>query len=140
MIIRDEDAMRAFGAQLAQKLSVGQLVTLSGPLGAGKTVLAKAIIAEFGFAGDVSSPTFAIIHEYDEPGMRLPVVHADLYRLDDPQELEELGLFDANDRVTLVEWPEQGGAALQSADIAIAIEPLPDGTRSITVEDKRKQI
>lgn len=140
MIIKDEDAMRAFGAQLAQSLSVGQLVTISGPLGAGKTVLAKAIIAEFGFAGDVSSPTFAIIHEYDEPGMRLPVVHADLYRLDDAQELEELGLFDANDRLTLVEWPEKGGAALQSADIAITIEPLSDGTRSVKIEDKRKRI
>lgn len=140
MIVKDEDAMRDFGAQLAQGLSAGQLVTISGPLGAGKTVLAKAIIAKLGFAGDVSSPTFAIIHEYDEPGMRLAVVHADLYRLDDPQELEELGLFDANDRLTLVEWPEKGGTALQLADVAITIEPLSDGTRSVKIEDKRKRI
>lgn len=139
MIIHDEAAMRAFGAELAGQLRAGDLVTLTGPLGAGKTVLAKAIIASLGFAGDVSSPTFAIIHEYDEPGMRLPVVHADLYRLDDPQELEELGLFDHDDGVVLVEWPGKGGAALQSPDIAVAITPQPDGSRSVEMLDKRKR-
>ena len=138
MIIRDEEAMRRFGAYLAQKLAAGDLVTLTGPLGAGKTVLAKAIIASLGFDGDVSSPTFAIIHEYDEPGMRLPVVHADLYRLNDPEELEELGLFD-DDRVVLVEWPSKGGAALGNPDLAIEITPQADGSRTIKIEDKRKR-
>ncbi len=140
MIIPDEAHMHDLGVQLAHGLAPGEIVTLSGPLGAGKTVLARAIIGELGFAGDVSSPTFAIIHEYDEPGMRLPVVHADLYRLDDPEEIEELGLFDNRDRVLLVEWPGMGGAALQAADIEIVIEPLPDGSRSVEVKDKRKRI
>ncbi|HMS21881.1 tRNA (adenosine(37)-N6)-threonylcarbamoyltransferase complex ATPase subunit type 1 TsaE [uncultured Sphingorhabdus sp.] len=139
MIIRDEQAMRRFGGKLAQQLRAGDLVTLTGPLGAGKTVLAKSIIASLGFHGDVSSPTFAIIHEYDEPGMRLPVVHADLYRLNDPQELEELGLFDHHDGVVLVEWPSKGGSALRSPDLAIEILPNPDGSRVIEIEEKRKR-
>jgi tRNA threonylcarbamoyladenosine biosynthesis protein TsaE len=139
MIIRDEEAMRRFGGDLAQQLRAGDLVTLTGPLGAGKTVLAKSIIAGLGFDGDVSSPTFAIIHEYDEPGMRLPVVHADLYRLNDPQELEELGLFDHDDGVVLVEWPSKGGSVLRSSDLAIDILPNPDGSRTIEIEEKRKR-
>lgn len=139
MIVRDEAEMRAFGVDLARQLRAGDLITLTGPLGAGKTVLAKAIIGSLGFQGDVSSPTFAIIHEYDEPGMRLPVVHADLYRLDDPKELEELGLFDHDDGIVLVEWPGKGGAALQYPDIAIDITPQPDGSRSVNMTDKRKR-
>ena len=138
MIISDETAMRNFGTELAKQLKPGDIVTLTGPLGAGKTVLAKAIIAALGFGGEVSSPTFAIIHEYDEPGMRLPVVHADLYRLNDPDELHELGLFDHDERVILVEWPSKGGSALKNPDIAIVISPQPDGTRMIQFEDKRK--
>ncbi len=138
MILKDEAAMRRFGAELAQTLRAGDLVTLNGPLGAGKTVLAKAIIASLGFGGDVSSPTFAIVHEYDEPGMRLPVVHADLYRLNDAEELEELGLFDHRDRITIVEWPSKGGATLQNADIIIDIQPQEDGARKVDMKDKRK--
>ncbi|MFN7323526.1 MAG: tRNA (adenosine(37)-N6)-threonylcarbamoyltransferase complex ATPase subunit type 1 TsaE, partial [Sphingomonadales bacterium] len=110
MIIADEEAMHRLGVQIADGLRAGNLVTLSGTLGAGKTVLAKAIISAVGFEGDVSSPTFAIIHQYDEAGMRIPVVHADLYRLDDPEDLYELGLFDDDRAVLLVEWPEKGGA------------------------------
>lgn len=139
MIIRDEAAMRQLGTELAERLRAGDLIALNGPLGAGKTVLAKAIIGTLGFAGDVSSPTFAIIHEYDEPGMRLPVVHADLYRLNDPEELEELGLFDQNDRVVVVEWPSKGGAALLAPDIAIDITPREDGSRLVEIFDKRKR-
>lgn len=137
MIISGEWQMRRLGEQIADGLAAGQLVTLSGTLGAGKTVLAKAIIAKLGFEGDVSSPTFAIIHHYDEPSMRLPVVHADLYRLDDPEELEELGLFHHADSVALVEWPEKGGRALDSADVAISIEPLADGSRRVEIKFKK---
>jgi tRNA threonylcarbamoyladenosine biosynthesis protein TsaE len=139
MIVADEAAMQALAVQFASSLSAGDLITLSGPLGAGKTVFAKALIAALGFDGDVSSPTFAIIHEYDEPRMRLPVVHADLYRLNDPAELEELGLFDREDAVVLVEWPSKGGTALKSADLAIEISPQPDGSRMLKIDDKRKR-
>jgi tRNA threonylcarbamoyladenosine biosynthesis protein TsaE len=138
MIIADEAAMHRLGVQIAEGLRAGNLVTLSGTLGAGKTVLAKAIIAAVGFEGDVSSPTFAIIHQYDEAGMRIPVVHADLYRLDDPEDLDELGLFDDDRAVLLVEWPEKGGAPLLQPDLAIEILPLAGGARQVTIKDKRK--
>ncbi|MGL5839591.1 MAG: tRNA (adenosine(37)-N6)-threonylcarbamoyltransferase complex ATPase subunit type 1 TsaE [Sphingorhabdus sp.] len=139
MIVKDETAMRAFGAELARSFAGGELITLHGPLGAGKTALAKAVIAELGFGGDVSSPTFAIIHHYDAPEMRLPVVHADLYRLNDPDELAELGLFDNEHSLILVEWPDKGGAALSNPDVAISIEPREDGSRLVKIEDKRMQ-
>jgi tRNA threonylcarbamoyladenosine biosynthesis protein TsaE len=139
MIIADEAAMQALAVQYAEELSAGELITLAGPLGAGKTVFARALIAALGFKGDVSSPTFAIIHHYDEPQMRLPVVHADLYRLDLPEELEELGLFDREDAIMLVEWPSKGGAALKSASLAIEILPQTDGSRMLKIEDKRKR-
>jgi len=128
--------MRRLGAKIAAALRGGEIITLSGTLGAGKTFLAKSIISSLGFSGDVSSPTFAIIHEYDEPSMRLPIVHADLYRLDDPGELDELGLFDHPDSVTLVEWPEKGGRALAAPDVAITIEPLADGSRRVEILNK----
>lgn len=137
MIITTEEEMRKIGRSIAAGLHGGEIVTLSGTLGAGKTFLAKSIISSLGFNGDVSSPTFAIIHEYDEPSMRLPIVHADLYRLDDPGELEELGLFDRPDSVVLVEWPEKGGTMLAEPDVAIRIEPLDDGTRRVEILEKR---
>ncbi len=140
MIVRNEDEMLKLGAQLADECRPGMLITLDGPVGAGKTVLSKGIVAALGFEGEVSSPTYAIVHEYDEPGMRLPVVHADLYRLDTPDELKELGLFDHRDSVVLVEWPCKGGTALQLADLAITIIPQPDGTRELVIEEKRKFI
>jgi tRNA threonylcarbamoyladenosine biosynthesis protein TsaE len=139
MIIADEPSMRRLGVEIAGGLRAGDMVTLSGTLGAGKTVLAKAIIESIGFKGDVSSPTFAIIHPYDEAGMRIPVVHADLYRLDDPADLDELGLFDDDRALILVEWPEKGGALLSDPDIAITISPTADGKRHVVIKDKRKQ-
>jgi tRNA threonylcarbamoyladenosine biosynthesis protein TsaE len=136
MIVRTEAEMERLGFDLAERVHPGQLVTLSGPLGAGKTVLSRAILRALGFGGDVSSPTYAIIHEYEEPTMRMSVVHADLYRLKAPEELYELGLFDDPESLKLVEWPEMGGRALLRADLAVAITPLDDGSRDVTINDK----
>ena len=136
MIVRSEAEMERLGYDLAKRAGPGQLVTLSGPLGAGKTVLSRAILRALGFDGDVSSPTYAIIHEYSDPAMRMPVVHADLYRLEDPEELHELGLFDDQDSLKLVEWPEMGGHALLRADTSVAIAPVADGSREVTINEK----
>ncbi len=136
MIVRSEAEMERLGYDLAKRAGPGQLVTLSGPLGAGKTVLSRAILRALGFDGDVSSPTYAIIHEYSDPAMRMPVVHADLYRLKDPEELHELGLFDDPQSLKLVEWPEMGGQALLRADFTVAITPLADGSREVTINEK----
>ncbi|MGX7952296.1 tRNA (adenosine(37)-N6)-threonylcarbamoyltransferase complex ATPase subunit type 1 TsaE [Tsuneonella sp. HG249] len=101
-------AMIAYGARLAAQLRVGDVVALSGGLGAGKTTLARAVIAALGHEGEVPSPTFTILETYEH--LDLPLVHADFYRLKDPREAEELGLDDYREgAVLLAEWPENAG-------------------------------
>jgi tRNA threonylcarbamoyladenosine biosynthesis protein TsaE len=103
-------AMDGFGARIAAQLRPGDVVALSGGLGAGKTTLARGIIAALGHLGEVPSPTFTIVETYDPPAVRLPVVHADFYRLNRPQEAEELGLDDYREGAALIaEWPESAG-------------------------------
>jgi tRNA threonylcarbamoyladenosine biosynthesis protein TsaE len=104
----DEAATAALGTRIAAALRPGDVIGLSGELGAGKTTLARAILAALGLGGEAPSPTFAIIQPYDAPDVRLPVAHVDLYRLDDPQDCRELGLEDyADTGALLIEWPER---------------------------------
>ena len=90
--LASEAATDAFGRRLAARLAPGDVVLLSGDLGAGKTALARGILAGLGHAGEVPSPTFTLVQSYEPPGVRLPVWHVDLYRLEDPGEVEEIGL------------------------------------------------
>lgn len=109
------------GDGLASVLRPGDLVLLSGELGAGKTTLARAIVYALGVARDeaVTSPTFALLHEYEG---RVHVVHADLYRLDPGADLTELGLPELLDSsVTLVEWGEGRGGVLGRADAIVRL-------------------
>ena len=119
----DLDATRALGRRIAMLLRAGDVVALEGGLGAGKTTLARAIIAALGHKGEVPSPTFAIIQTYDPPSVRLPLVHADFYRLEDPMEAEELGLDDYRHGAALIaEWPERaGGFAHEPACLTIDV-------------------
>ncbi|MCC6940083.1 MAG: tRNA (adenosine(37)-N6)-threonylcarbamoyltransferase complex ATPase subunit type 1 TsaE, partial [Novosphingobium sp.] len=96
MIIELPDlaASQLLAQQIAAELRAGDVVALTGGLGAGKTTLARAIIAALGHKGEVPSPSFAIIEAYDPPAVRLPLVHADFYRLEHPSEAEEIGLDD----------------------------------------------
>ncbi len=104
----DQAAMGELGARLAAQLRAGDVIGLSGDLGAGKTTLARAILAALGLAGEAPSPTFAIVQPYDVPDVRLPVAHVDLYRLDNPDDVRELGLEDyADGGALLIEWPER---------------------------------
>ena len=125
----DLAAMERFGALIAARLRPGDVVALSGGLGAGKTTLARAIIAALGHEGEVPSPSFAIIETYDPPAVRLPLVHADFYRLERPEEAEELGLDDYREgAVLLAEWPEQaGGFAHEAGCLSITLEPVDSG-------------
>jgi tRNA threonylcarbamoyladenosine biosynthesis protein TsaE len=107
VILVDESSTARAGAQLARVARPGDVVTLSGPLGVGKTALARGFIAELGHSGDVPSPSFAIVQPYEE--LDPPVWHVDLYRIEDVSEIEELGLDSAADAVLLVEWPERAG-------------------------------
>lgn len=129
----DLAAMEDFGSAIAERLRLGDVVALSGGLGAGKTTLARAIIAALGHIGEVPSPSFAIIEVYDPPAVRLPLVHADFYRLDEPREVEELGLDDYREGAALLaEWPEQaGGFAHEPACLSIALEIAEQGRRAL---------
>lgn len=127
----DMSSMTAFGARIAERLRPGDVVALSGGLGTGKTTLARAIIAALGHEGEVPSPTFTILETYG--GLRVPLVHADFYRLDRPAEADELGLDDYREGAALIaEWPEHiGGFVTEPGCLAIALEIAGDGRRAI---------
>jgi tRNA threonylcarbamoyladenosine biosynthesis protein TsaE len=118
----DEAAMDAFGGRLAAQITGRTMLTLSGDLGAGKTTLARGILRGLGHHGNVKSPTYTVIEPYDLPLGR--VYHFDLYRLNDPEELEFLGFRDyLNDGVLcMLEWPEKGAGYLDSVDLAVVID------------------
>ena len=139
MIIADEQAMLDFGKELAGTLKPGDWLAINGTLGAGKTVLCKGILRELGFAGEVSSPSYALVHQYDPPDVQVPVVHADLYRLDGPDDLDELGLDDGHeDCITLIEWAERAGESYGNPSHIIMITPLDDGTRKLEIKTHDK--
>lgn len=127
----DLAAMDAFGARLAVHLRPGDVIALSGGLGAGKTTLARAIIAALGHQGEVPSPTFTILETYD--ALDPPLVHADFYRLDSPAEAEELGLDDYRYGAALIaEWPENaGGFAHEPGCLSITLETAGNGRVAI---------
>ena len=125
--------IEALGAALARALEVGDVIALSGELGAGKTTLARGLVHGLGFAGEVSSPTFPIVQVYDEPEMRLPLWHVDLYRIEDSAALAELGLDEAREHAALViEWPERLGARLWPASLRLEIRHADSGIRVLT--------
>jgi tRNA threonylcarbamoyladenosine biosynthesis protein TsaE len=122
MILPDAAATHAFGASLAPLVRAGDVVTLAGPLGAGKTSIARGLLAALGLAGEAPSPSFAIVQPYDLPEVRLPVLHVDLYRIDDPRELDELGLDEARaDSLLLVEWPGRAGEGTWPDALALTL-------------------
>jgi tRNA threonylcarbamoyladenosine biosynthesis protein TsaE len=129
----DAAATLALGAELAPLLRAGDVVTLSGGLGAGKTSLARGVLATLGLAEEAPSPTFAIVQPYAPPEVSLPLLHVDLYRLDDPAEVEELGLDEARlDSALLIEWPERAGAGRWPDALALHLAIEPDGARCLT--------
>ena len=125
--IADEAAMQLLGGELARCVPKGSLWTLSGELGAGKSVLVRAIIHALGYDGRVKSPTYTLIESYDVSGRadgRInKIAHLDLYRLQDPAELDYLGFDDviSDHDLVMIEWPEQGGARVPRTDLHISI-------------------
>ena len=133
MRLHGEAATAALGEMLAGEARAGDVITLSGPLGVGKTALARGFIAALGHEGEVPSPSFAIVQPYEE--LAFPVWHVDLYRIEDPGELEELALGEGRDEAALlIEWPERLGEALWADALRLSLGRAPDGGRALTAE------
>jgi tRNA threonylcarbamoyl adenosine modification protein YjeE len=125
--VADEAATDALAAQVASYVGAGDLVALSGELGSGKTTFARAVIRTLTRDPDleVPSPTYTLMQIYDGAGF--PIVHADLFRINNPSELAELGWEEsAEGAVVIVEWPEQAGDALPPDRLDVRIELAPD--------------
>jgi tRNA threonylcarbamoyladenosine biosynthesis protein TsaE len=127
-----EEELREWGEQLGRSASPPLVVTLTGELGAGKTTLARAICRGYGVREEVTSPTYALIHEYKAP--RSAVFHIDLYRLDSPDQLTNLGWDEvvSSRSLILVEWPERAGSRLPEDHLPIDLDYVAsDPTRRI---------
>jgi tRNA threonylcarbamoyladenosine biosynthesis protein TsaE len=107
-----EKELTEWGVRLGRQINPPLFITLDGDLGAGKTTLARAICVGYGVREQVTSPTFAIVHVYDAP--KSPVYHIDLFRLESPRDLQNVGWDDIvqSDALVLVEWPDRAGDLL----------------------------
>lgn len=130
--LADPESTEAFGRALADRIEPGDVIGLLGGLGAGKTTLCRGILRGLGHNGDVASPTFPIVQPYEPPDTRIPVWHVDLYRIEDPAELEELGLGEArSEAALLIEWPERL-PSLWPGTLRLELSVEPDGARALT--------
>ncbi len=109
-------------------------IALEGPLGAGKTCFARALLRELGVTGRIKSPTFALLEPYDVGD--LSIAHVDLYRMEDAREFEDAGLRDviADAGLALVEWPERAGSLLPLPDLRLRIEVEDDDGRRVAFD------
>lgn len=130
MILADELETVELGRKLAAVLRPGDIVTLSGPLGVGKTSLVRGVLAALGHEGEVPSPSFAIVQPYEE--LDPPVWHVDLFRIDDVSEMDELGLDSVSNGVLLVEWPEKAGAGAWPQALGLSLDFAEGGARRLT--------
>ncbi|MGN6817983.1 MAG: tRNA (adenosine(37)-N6)-threonylcarbamoyltransferase complex ATPase subunit type 1 TsaE [Sphingomonas sp.] len=132
MLLADAAASEALGARLAAAVLPGDVITLSGPLGAGKTSIARGLLAALGLEGEAPSPTFAIVQPYEPPETRLPVMHVDLYRIEHVEEIDELGLDEGRgESLLLIEWPERAPGRWPDA-LALSLDFAPDSGRRLT--------
>lgn len=132
MTLSDATETAALGARIAAGLEIGDCVALEGDLGAGKTTLARAILQALGIEEHVPSPTFTLVSAYDTP--RLHVGHYDLYRIEDPSELAELGIDEAVDTgAVLVEWPERAQGRLPGVPLHVTLTRAGENERTATL-------
>ena len=129
--ILDPVAMKKFGQEIGVHLKPGNVLALVGDLGAGKTHITQGIAEHFGYLEEVTSPTFALVNEY-ETGAELPdLIHFDLYRLEQPEDLLEIGWEDYLERdvILIVEWADRFPELMPSGTMCILIEHLEKGRR-----------
>lgn len=133
LVVQGEAEMLALGARLSRHLRAGDIVALRGGLGVGKTTLARGVLSALGLAEEAPSPSFAIVQPYEPPEVRLPLAHVDLYRLDGPEDMHELGLSDyLDDGAIILEWPERMGDQLWSDALILEIAVREDDARCLT--------
>ena len=133
LILEDVQATLDVGRELGALLRAGDKIALRGTLGAGKTTLARGILEGLGYRGEVPSPTFAIVHPYEPPETRIPVAHVDLYRIEDPEEIPELGLEDTLiDGAMIVEWPDRMPGSFWQDALNMDLEITGEGNRRLT--------
>lgn len=132
----DEAATLAFGARLAKLGLATELVCLQGELGAGKTTVVRGYLRALGLSSAVKSPTYTLLESYEIEARR--VYHFDFYRIEDPRELDYIGLDDLMDEpaVKLVEWPANAGDRLPAAQVEIRIDVQGTG-RHVELLDRR---
>ena len=130
MILEDENATSKLGAKIASSLRPGDVILFSGPLGVGKTALARGILAGLGHRGEVPSPSFAIVQPYEQ--LDPPVWHVDLFRIEDRSELDELGLDAADEGVLLVEWPDRASPSVWPEALGLTLDFVEGGARRLT--------
>ena len=135
IVLADEAATQALGAAVARILRAGDAVCLTGPLGAGKSSFARALIRELTSPDEeVPSPTYTLVQAYQGPDFE--IAHFDLYRLEDPEEIYEIGWEDAlSGGVALVEWPQRLGTHVPPNAKRIRIETLAGESRRITIDE-----
>src|SRR5437879_3802475 len=128
----------ATGERLGATLGAGDVVALSGELGAGKTVFVQGLVRALGVTTGATSPTFVLVNEYRG---RLPVHHVDAYRTGSLTELMDFGLLDliGGDGVTLVEWADRAEPLMPPRTVRVRIDGVGDEPRAITIDDPRKE-
>ena len=136
MILSEADLVR-WGERIGREVRPPLVLTLSGPLGAGKSVLARAVARGVGVMGPLPSPTFNLVFRYHAPTSE--VVHLDLFRIRDPKELQELGWEElgAGGEVVLIEWPERAGERLPEPRWEVELG-VPEGSADLRAVTVRK--
>lgn len=131
--LADENEMLRLGAQLAKVIPNGTVIYLTGSLGAGKTTLVRGLLRGLGYEDPVKSPTYTLVEPYEVAGKK--IYHFDVYRIDDAEELEYIGIRDYFDKdsICLIEWPENAQGVLPSADLWCKIS-IPEKGRIVTLE------
>ncbi len=134
IITHSEQETRTWAQDLASGSEKGSVFLLHGDLGTGKTIIAKGIAKGLGIDEEITSPTFLMLEIYESG--RLPMYHFDLYRIDDPGELDELGFEEywEGAGISVVEWPEKAGDRIPEKAIKIHIQWQSENERRITIE------